>query len=207
MEGENTIVKELPPGVSTEKFVTDIGKKFDVDCVKRGDTENVDLLVHTNKDLPLEKTFLTSNMHGFDSEGYLVKYDTVYDILSEYMRVGERIYEKSLAKKREDLTTFAREQKRRRDYIRLFCAPTETILYPLQVEQLSRLMVAKGWPDDVNDLLDSVKDREKTTAGAAKAESKASAAENEWREWSEKTWKDMWSSDLDAFVSCLTKLT
>ena len=205
-EGQFTRVSELPPGVSTEKMVADVAKKLDVDCVKRGDTENVNLLVEVGSGVALpnmEKHYLTSNMHCFNHEGYLVKYETTADILRDYMAVGERVYAKSLEKKRQDLATVARDQKRRKDYIDLFCAPTEAIVYPLQVEQLARLMVAKGWPGEIDDLVDSVRDREKTEAGSLRASEKALKAEEELSVWNEKGWREMWSEDLDHFVSSL----
>lgn len=204
MEGGKTVVKELPPSVSTEKFVEDIAKKLDVDCVKRGDTENVDLLVHTDQSLPLlERSYLTSNMHAFDSEGYLKKYDSAQDILQEYMRVGQSAYERSLDKRREDLAQVAREQKRRRDYIDVFCSPTETIAFPLQMDQLSRLMASKGWPGPIDDLVDSVRDREKTTSGSRRASEKAMQAIRDLEVWNSMTWRQMWLNDVDAFVGKL----
>ena len=203
-DGATTIITELPPGVSTEKFVEDCAKKGAF-SVKRGDTENVDLLIHTTEPLPLEKTFYTSNMHAFTADGFLMKYDTADDILQEYLRVGRKVYVRSLEKKREGLRVTAREQRRRKDYIDIFCAPSEEIVYPLREEQLSRLMVAKGWGQDVSDLLDSVKDREKTEAGARRASDAARRADEELAVWDAKSWRDMWLGDIDVCLHELEK--
>lgn len=203
VQGGKTIVTELPPGVSTEKFVEEVAKKLEVDCVKRGDTENVNILIDAAcPSLPLmEKVYFTSNMHAFAPDGSIKKYGSADDVLKDYMAMGQKVYEKSLAKKIMDVEVEERSQRRRRDYIDLFCRPEEgeTIIFPLEVEQLSRLMARKGWPESVDDLVDSVKDREKTVEGSQRALRRAESAHEELVRWRQTTWREMWHRDVEIF--------
>ena len=90
-----------------------------------------------------------------------------------------------------------------RIYPHCLTAVTQGVPEEEMLEQLSRLMASKGWPEPIDDLVDSVKDREKTVAGSVRAAERARKAESELEEWNCLSARDMWLRDMDSFASKL----
>ena len=94
------LISEIPLEVSGEdykRFLNEMVIKGTLVDVIENDTEKISFLVTVSntspiledivKNLKLEKSFLTTNMHLFDADGLIQRYETVYDIINEWMSV------------------------------------------------------------------------------------------------------------------------
>lgn len=91
-------ITEIPLEMSGEEFkeyLYSLVLKGDLTDVEENNTEKISFIVTIPnssailndivKNLKMEKKFLTSNMHLFDAKGLIKKYDSVYDIINEWM--------------------------------------------------------------------------------------------------------------------------
>ena len=93
------LISEIPLEISGEDYKTflhDLVLKGVLTDVIENDTEKISFMITIPnsspilndivKNLKLEKSFLTTNMHLFDVNGLIKKYDDVYDIINEWMQ-------------------------------------------------------------------------------------------------------------------------
>ena len=102
--GRTIKVTELPPGRWTQDYKeyldTLVEKKIISGFTNNSTTENVDFLIQDYngkdavKDLKLQKTFRTSNMHLFHPTKGIHKYDTPEQILTDFIELRYEYYKK-----------------------------------------------------------------------------------------------------------------
>src|SRR6056300_1154813 len=102
--GRTVKVTELPPGRWTQDYKehldTLVEKKIISGFTNNSTTENVDFLIQDYngkdvvKDLKLQKTFRTSNMHLFHPTRGIHKYETPEDILTDFITIRREYYDK-----------------------------------------------------------------------------------------------------------------
>jgi DNA topoisomerase-2 len=102
--GKTVKVTELPPGRWTQDYKEHldslIEKKVIGSFTNNSTTENVDFLIQDYngkdiiKDLKLQKTFRTSNMHLFHPTKGIYKYDTPEQILADFIELRYEYYKK-----------------------------------------------------------------------------------------------------------------
>ena len=197
-------ITELPPGVSVTKFVQAM-HKLEKDVTKRGTIDDLDMLVHDGADLLarkggvplLSKKFYTTNMVAFAADSCLKKYDTAQDILNDYFAHGEVMYTKSLDNMRREAAEEVRRNSRRRDLISVIIE--NRMVAPFDQAVLQRHMDAKGWTEDIKDLVDSIGLRELTVAGVAKLQREVDRHTEKLERLNSLTWRELWSGDVSAF--------
>ena len=102
--GRTVKVTELPPGRWTQDYKehldTLVEKKIISGFTNNSTTENVDFLIQDYngkdaiKDLKLQKTFRTSNMHLFHPTKGIHKYETPEEILMDFITLRREYYNK-----------------------------------------------------------------------------------------------------------------
>jgi DNA topoisomerase-2 len=100
-EGEH-LITELPPGTWTQDYREWLEKELAEgrvkDFVDTSTDKDVHILIKGTDDAILQKSCAfnakKTNMHAFNHEGVITKYDTLNDILKEYAEVRLSLYEK-----------------------------------------------------------------------------------------------------------------
>lgn len=225
-EPDTICITELPIGMWTRSFILHLNKLGASDTKvfrSKPKTNNTDCIINTTiqftsglldklesevsngingveKLLKLTTSVHTNNMYLFNASGQLVKYDTIHDIMDEFITVRLDYYERRkqviIAKLEEEICVISNEIR----FIKAVISG-EIELRDRPIADILRQLKEQGYAtrndDDGYNYLIDIKLRNITQEKRIQLEAKYTEKEEELQSWMSKTKYTIWLDDLD----------
>ncbi len=148
----------------------------------------------------LQTKLRTTNMHAFNSDGAIQKYDTLFELLEEFALLRLDLYKK---RREHMLSEYRKKLPYHKNIVRFITQQCEVIPRPdlrrKTTEECEQLLTQEGFSADIHNQLLDLPIRSLTLAKAQKHREELEALESRITELDLKTSEQLWLDDLDAW--------